>query len=67
LDPHATWLKQYLRIDAVTKCCMDAGDLYIVGAGCEVPRETPEENMMALLEFARTHKPGAMRVAGVTG
>jgi len=51
-------------INAVTKCRMDAGDLYIVGAGCEVPRDTPEENMMALLEFARTHKPGAMTVAG---
>ena len=43
-------------IDAVTKCREDAGTLYIVGAGCEVPRDTPEENLVALLEFARTHK-----------
>ena len=49
-------------IDAVTQCTRDAGDLYIVGAGCEVPRDTPEENMLALLEFARSHKPGAMTV-----
>jgi MtaA/CmuA family methyltransferase len=45
-------------VDTVTKCSRDAGDLYIVGAGCEVPRDTPEENMRALLEFARSHKPG---------
>ena len=51
-------------IDTVSKCGMDAGDLYIVGAGCEVPRDTPEENMLALLEFARSHKPGAVTVVG---
>ena len=45
-------------VDTVTKCSRDAGDLHIVGAGCEVPRDTPEENMLALLEFARSHKPG---------
>jgi MtaA/CmuA family methyltransferase len=44
--------------DTVTKCSQDAGDLYIIGAGCEVPRDTPEENMFAMLEFARSHKPG---------
>jgi len=44
-------------IDTVTKCRNDAGDLYIIGAGCEVPRDTPEENMRALLEFARSHTP----------
>ena len=49
-------------IDTVTKCSQDAGDLYIVGAGCEVPRDTPEENMLALLEFARSHKPGVATV-----
>jgi MtaA/CmuA family methyltransferase len=52
-------------IDAVSKCSKDAGDHYIVGAGCEVPRDTPEENMLALLEFARSHKPGAM-MASIT-
>ena len=49
-------------IDTVTKCCEDAGNLYIVGAGCEVPRDTPEENMLALFEFARSHKPRTMAV-----
>jgi MtaA/CmuA family methyltransferase len=50
-------------IDTVSKCSQDAGELYIVGAGCEVPRDTPEENMFALLEFARSHKPGTAAVA----
>ena len=46
-------------VEAVTKCREDAGDLYIIAAGCEVPRDTPEENMLAMLEFARAHKPAA--------
>lgn len=46
--------------ETVRRCSQDAGDLYIVGAGCEVPRDTPEANMMALLDFASSHKPGAM-------
>jgi MtaA/CmuA family methyltransferase len=51
-------------MDAVTKCREDAGDLYIVGAGCEIPRDTPHENLTALLEFARTHKPAATTAGG---
>jgi uroporphyrinogen-III decarboxylase len=47
-------------VNAVTKCHGDAGDLYIIGAGCEVPRDTPVENMFALLEFARAHQPGVL-------
>jgi uroporphyrinogen-III decarboxylase len=50
-------------IDTVTKCHEDAGDLYIVGAACEVPRDAPEENMFAMLEFARSHKPGTTPAA----
>jgi uroporphyrinogen-III decarboxylase len=47
-------------VNAVTKCHRDAGDLYIIAAGCEVPRDTPVENMFALLEYARTHQPGVV-------
>jgi MtaA/CmuA family methyltransferase len=39
---------------AVRKCHADAGDLYIIGAGCEVPRDTPVANMSALLEYSRS-------------
>ena len=40
---------------AVAKCHEDAGDLYIIGAGCEVPRDTPVENMFALRDYAHAH------------
>jgi MtaA/CmuA family methyltransferase len=40
----------------VGECYRAAGPRYIVGAGCEVPRATPAENMRALTHFARGHK-----------
>jgi len=42
---------------AVTQCHLDAGPRYVIGAGCEVPRETPVANMAKLQEYALTHKP----------
>jgi MtaA/CmuA family methyltransferase len=33
---------------AIEQCHRDAGDRYIVGAGCEVPRDTPLENVQAM-------------------
>jgi MtaA/CmuA family methyltransferase len=42
---------------AIRQCHHDAGPRYIVGAGCEVPRNTPPENLRALGEYARCHKP----------
>jgi MtaA/CmuA family methyltransferase len=41
----------------VAACHHDAGDRYIVGAGCEVPRDTPDENLRALIRYAREHTP----------
>ena len=38
-------------------CHQQAGDRYIVGAGCEVPRDTPDENLQALVRYARKHLP----------
>lgn len=38
---------------ALQECWEAAGPRYIVGAGCEVPRGTPDENLLAMLEFAR--------------
>jgi MtaA/CmuA family methyltransferase len=40
---------------AIAVCHREAGDRYIVAAGCEVPRGTPEANVHALAEYARTH------------
>jgi MtaA/CmuA family methyltransferase len=34
-------------------CRQQAGAYYVVGAGCEVPRDTPRENIAALRQFAR--------------
>lgn len=38
-------------------CHQNAGDRYIVGAGCEVPHDTPDENLRALVRYAREHLP----------
>ena len=43
--------------DAIAECHLQAGPRFIVGAGCEVPRDTPLENLLALSHYARTHCP----------
>jgi MtaA/CmuA family methyltransferase len=40
---------------AIAVCHQQAGAHYIVGAGCEVPRDTPFENLSALARYAREH------------
>lgn len=40
---------------AIAQCHQESGKRYIVGAGCEVPRGTPEANLMALTRYARSH------------
>jgi MtaA/CmuA family methyltransferase len=40
---------------AVGNCHKEAGDRFIVGAGCEVPRDTPIENIRALGRYASSH------------
>jgi MtaA/CmuA family methyltransferase len=42
---------------AIAQCHRDAGPRYMVGAGCEVPRDTPPENLLALRDYARSHRP----------
>ena len=42
---------------AIATCHQEAGPRYIVGAGCEVPRGTPPENVRALTQYARSHTP----------
>jgi uroporphyrinogen-III decarboxylase len=42
---------------AVGECHRQAGKRFIVGAGCEVPRETPLANLRALVQYAREHSP----------
>jgi MtaA/CmuA family methyltransferase len=38
---------------AIAECHHQAGPHYIVGAGCEIPRGTPRENVRALVEYAQ--------------
>jgi MtaA/CmuA family methyltransferase len=42
--------------DAVAACHRAAGGNFIVGAGCEVPRDTPSENLVAMRDYARYHQ-----------
>ncbi|MDR1962855.1 MAG: uroporphyrinogen decarboxylase family protein [Planctomycetaceae bacterium] len=46
------------QIQAVlSECFRQAETNYIVGAGCEVPRDTPHENLRAMHDFARQNRP----------
>ena len=44
---------------AVKQCHQDAGGRFIVGAGCETPRDTPPANLRALCDYARLASPYA--------
>jgi MtaA/CmuA family methyltransferase len=41
---------------AIAECHRQAGPRYIVGAGCEVPRDTPPANFDAMRKYAREHR-----------
>jgi MtaA/CmuA family methyltransferase len=51
--------------EEIAECHRQAGERYIIGAGCEVPRDTPHENVRALAEFARSVQPAALDKAGL--
>jgi MtaA/CmuA family methyltransferase len=40
---------------ALEACFAEAGPRYIVGGGCEIVRDTPDENVHAMAAFARSH------------
>ncbi len=42
---------------AIAECHRQAGHHYIVGAGCEIPRDSPIPNVRALADYARAHQP----------
>jgi MtaA/CmuA family methyltransferase len=42
---------------AIAECHRQAGPRFIVGAGCEIPRGTPEANLRALTNYAQAHRP----------
>jgi MtaA/CmuA family methyltransferase len=41
----------------IADCHQQAGPRFIIGAGCEIPRDTPIANLQALCNYARTHAP----------
>jgi len=41
---------------AVEECHRQAGPRFILGAGCEIPRDTPAENFRVLAEYARSQR-----------
>lgn len=41
---------------AVAECHRQSGTRYIIGAGCEVPRGTPPENLRTLLDYAKSNQ-----------
>ena len=43
--------------EVVTACHRAARERFIVAAGCEVVRDTPEANLRALCDYARNHGP----------
>ncbi len=38
---------------AIARCHQEAGPRFIAGAGCEVTRDTPQDNLRALCDYAR--------------
>jgi MtaA/CmuA family methyltransferase len=45
----------------LAECHRQARDRFVVGAGCEVPRDTRHENVRVLSDYARTHHPDSWR------
>ncbi len=41
----------------LSRCHAEAGPRFILGAGCEIPRDTPHQNVRALAEYSRNHEP----------
>lgn len=44
---------------AAAECHRICGPMHIVGTGCEIPPETPPQNLHALVAYARDHSPDA--------
>jgi MtaA/CmuA family methyltransferase len=47
---------------ALDRCHRQAGRRYVVGAGCEIPRGTPRENLRAMAQYAQS-SAGDIRIS----
>jgi uroporphyrinogen-III decarboxylase len=43
----------------LAECHRQAGNRFVIGAGCEIPRDTPPENVRALSQYAKAHPNNA--------
>lgn len=43
--------------EAIAQCHREAGERFIVGAGCEIPRDSPHQNLRALADYAHQTRP----------
>jgi uroporphyrinogen-III decarboxylase len=43
-------------LDAISACHREAGSRFIVGAGCEIPVDTPPANLRSLGAYAKAHR-----------
>ena len=48
----------------LAECHRQAGDHFVVGAGCEIPRDTQPENVRVLSEYARSHSATCQTFVG---
>jgi uroporphyrinogen decarboxylase len=59
IDPVSTMLQGSVsEVEAAARSCLDAAARsggYILGTGCEVPQDTPLENLQALIRIGRAH------------
>jgi len=49
--------------EACRRCHETCGKFHIVGTGCEVPPTTPPENLHAMVQYAREHRPEEFETA----
>ena len=50
--------------EGLAGCRREAGDRFVVGAGCEIPRGTPPENLRALVDYAESTRATPSSAAG---
>jgi MtaA/CmuA family methyltransferase len=44
----------------IARCHRASAGRYIVGAGCEVVRDSPEENVRAMVDYAKSHRTASL-------
>jgi MtaA/CmuA family methyltransferase len=53
--------------EGIHRCHEAAGERYVVGAGCEVVRDTPLQNLGEMVDYAREHRADGSRCGASPG